>query len=89
MSRLHILRAGGVVQWRLSLYLQAYDSHCNLVLGEVEETLYVVDEDEDNDEDNVRTVKKQSEMLFVRGRPSQYRASTNSPLTSLQGTLWF
>ncbi|KAK3051465.1 U4/U6-U5 snRNP complex subunit lsm3 [Extremus antarcticus] len=47
--------------------LHAYDSHCNLVLGEVEETVYVVDEEEDNDEDNVRTVKKQSEMLFVRG----------------------
>ncbi|MCJ1308999.1 U4/U6-U5 snRNP complex subunit lsm3 [Agyrium rufum] len=50
--------------------LHAYDSHCNLVLGEVEETIYVVDEDEDEDagdEQVVRTVKKQSEMLFVRG----------------------
>ncbi len=54
--------------------VQAYDSHCNLVLGEVEETVYVVDEEEDNDEDNVRTVKKQSEMLFVRGwSPSTHR----------------
>ena len=44
---------------------QAYDSHCNLVLGEVEETIYTVDEEDD--EDTVRTVKKQSEMLFVRG----------------------
>ena len=44
---------------------QAYDSHCNLVLGEVEETVYVLDEDDE--EENVRTVKKQSEMLFVRG----------------------
>ncbi|EGP90403.1 unnamed protein product [Zymoseptoria tritici ST99CH_1A5] len=44
--------------------LHAYDSHCNLVLGDVTETVYVVDEE---DEDNVRTVKKQSEMLFVRG----------------------
>ena len=25
--------------------LQAYDSHCNLVLGEVEETIYAVDDD--------------------------------------------
>nr|POE90249.1 putative u6 snrna-associated sm-like protein lsm3 [Quercus suber] len=50
--------------------LHAYDSHCNLVLGDVEETVYVVDEDDDGaDEaqDNVRTVRKQSEMLFVRG----------------------
>ena len=61
---------------------QAYDSHCNLVLGDVEETIYVVEEDEDEQE-TVRvgdhpanrlklltynqTVKKQSEMLFVRG----------------------
>ncbi|KAF2838371.1 LSM-domain-containing protein [Patellaria atrata CBS 101060] len=46
--------------------LHAYDSHCNLVLGDVEETIYVVDED-DEEEETVRTVKKQSEMLFVRG----------------------
>ncbi|MCJ1445007.1 MAG: U4/U6-U5 snRNP complex subunit lsm3 [Stictis urceolatum] len=46
--------------------LHAYDSHCNLILGEVEETIYVVDEDEDEQED-VKTIKKQSEMLFVRG----------------------
>ncbi|CCF33959.1 LSM domain-containing protein [Colletotrichum higginsianum] len=48
--------------------LHAYDSHCNLVLGEVEETIYVVDEDEE-DED-VKTISRKSEMLFVRGRPS-------------------
>jgi len=29
---------------------QAYDSHCNLVLGEVEETVYVVEEDESGEE---------------------------------------
>lgn len=46
---------------------QAYDSHCNLVLGEVEETIYVVDEEEEGGNGEVRTVKKQSEMLFVRG----------------------
>ncbi|KAL8670007.1 MAG: hypothetical protein Q9168_005423 [Polycauliona sp. 1 TL-2023] len=47
--------------------LHAYDSHCNLVLGDVEETIYLVeDEDEDENED-IKTVKKQSEMLFVRG----------------------
>jgi U6 snRNA-associated Sm-like protein LSm3 len=31
----------------------------------VEETVYVLDEEDE--EENVRTVKKQSEMLFVRG----------------------
>ncbi|KAK5994441.1 putative U6 snRNA-associated Sm-like protein LSm3 [Cladobotryum mycophilum] len=46
--------------------LHAYDSHCNLVLGEVEETIYAVD-DEDEDDDEVKTVSRKSEMLFVRG----------------------
>ena len=31
-------------------YDQAYDSHCNLVLGDVEETIYVVEEDENEEE---------------------------------------
>ncbi|EED22011.1 U6 small nuclear ribonucleoprotein (Lsm3), putative [Talaromyces stipitatus ATCC 10500] len=46
--------------------LHAYDSHCNLVLGDVEETIYVVEEDE-NEEETVKTIRKQEEMLFVRG----------------------
>ncbi|KAI1206576.1 Sm-like ribonucleoprotein [Annulohypoxylon truncatum] len=45
--------------------LHAYDSHMNLVLGDVVETIYTVDED-DEDED-IRTTTKKSEMLFVRG----------------------
>ncbi|KAL3956024.1 hypothetical protein ACCO45_008870 [Purpureocillium lilacinum] len=40
-------------------------THCNLVLGEVEETIYAV-EDDDEDED-VKTISRKSEMLFVRG----------------------
>lgn len=28
--------------------LHAYDSHCNMVLGEVDETVYFVDEDDDD-----------------------------------------
>ncbi|KAF2718871.1 Sm-like ribonucleoprotein [Polychaeton citri CBS 116435] len=44
--------------------LHAYDSHCNLVLGDVKETIYAVDEE---NEDEVRTIKKGSEMLFLRG----------------------
>jgi U6 snRNA-associated Sm-like protein LSm3 len=32
---------------------QAYDSHCNLVLGDVEETIYIVEEDE-NEEETVK-----------------------------------
>ena len=46
--------------------LHAYDSHCNLVLGEVEETIYVVDDEDDEDEE-VKTINRKSEMLFVRG----------------------
>lgn len=34
-------------------HFQAYDSHCNLVLGEVEETIYIVEEDE-NEEETIR-----------------------------------
>ncbi len=33
----------------LSCQTQAYDSHCNLVLGDVEETIYVVDEEDDEE----------------------------------------
>lgn len=46
--------------------LHAYDSHCNLVLGEVEETIYAVD-DEEEESDEVKTISRKSEMLFVRG----------------------
>ncbi|KAI8960163.1 like-Sm domain-containing protein [Daldinia sp. FL1419] len=45
--------------------LHAYDSHMNLVLGDVVETIYTVDEDDDEEE--IRTTTKKSEMLFVRG----------------------
>ncbi|EPQ64555.1 Bgt-2283 [Blumeria graminis f. sp. tritici] len=44
--------------------LHAYDSHCNLVMGDVEETVYVMDDDED---DTLKKVHKKLEMLFVRG----------------------
>ena len=30
---------------------KAYDSHCNLVLGEVEETVYLVEEDDEEQEE--------------------------------------
>ncbi|KFY19019.1 hypothetical protein V491_04623 [Pseudogymnoascus sp. VKM F-3775] len=46
--------------------LHAYDSHCNLVLGDVVETVYVVDEDDEEGE-TLKTIHKKSEMLFVRG----------------------
>ena len=33
-----------------SSQLQAYDGHCNLVLGDVEETIYLVEEDDEGEE---------------------------------------
>ncbi|KAL5598690.1 hypothetical protein BROUX41_003397 [Berkeleyomyces rouxiae] len=45
--------------------LYGYDSHCNLVLGDVEETIYVLEEEE-GDED-LKTISRKAEMLFVRG----------------------
>ncbi|TAQ86077.1 hypothetical protein B7494_g5596 [Chlorociboria aeruginascens] len=61
----------------------AYDSHCNLVLGDVEETIYVVDED-DEEEETVKTISKKSEMLFVRESSKEFH-SNNSGLTPIDG----
>jgi U6 snRNA-associated Sm-like protein LSm3 len=72
-GRLHVsLRASSsYLEWHVVIYanlrIQAYDSHCNLVLGDVEETIFIAEEEDDDQEPRVRTVKKQSEMLFVRG----------------------
>ncbi|CAI4219020.1 unnamed protein product [Parascedosporium putredinis] len=46
--------------------LYGYDSHCNIVLGDVEETIYVVDDDEEPDAEP-KTISRKAEMLFVRG----------------------
>lgn len=35
-------------------FAQAYDSHCNLVLGDVEETIFVADEEDEEDPPRVR-----------------------------------
>ncbi len=40
--------------------MQAYDSHCNLVLGDVEETIYVVEDDDEEEE----TVKVGNQLSF-------------------------
>jgi len=47
--------------------LHAYDQHLNMVLGEVEETIYTREIDEETEEEIVRTSKRVMEMLFVRG----------------------
>lgn len=45
------------------------------MLGDVEETVYVVDDE--SEEDDVKTVHKKSEMLFVRGEPVAGSMATN------------
>ncbi|PHZ10594.1 putative LSM3-U6 snRNA-associated Sm-like protein [Rhizopus microsporus ATCC 52813] len=44
--------------------LHAYDGHLNMVLGDVEETITIVDVNEETLES---TVKRTFDMLFVRG----------------------
>ncbi|GAA5812018.1 Sm-like protein lsm3b [Mucor flavus] len=46
---------------------EAYDGHLNMVMGEVEETITIVDVNEETLEEIIRTVKRSFEMLFVRG----------------------
>ncbi|KAI8823769.1 Lsm3 protein-like protein [Fimicolochytrium jonesii] len=47
--------------------LHAYDQHMNMVMGDVEESITVVDVNEVTFDEAVRIVKRSHEMLFVRG----------------------
>ncbi|KAH0952100.1 hypothetical protein HN011_009875 [Eciton burchellii] len=47
--------------------LYAYDQHLNMVLGEVEEIVTVVETDEETFEEVYRQKKRNISMLFVRG----------------------
>lgn len=51
------------------------------MLGDVEETIFIAEEDDDDKEPSVRTVKKQSEMLFVRGMQGPWCFSKEPGLT--------
>lgn len=44
--------------------IQAYDSHCNLVLGDVEETVYIVEEDDE--EEIVKVINATESLLRMR-----------------------
>ncbi|KAL0949359.1 hypothetical protein HGRIS_009428 [Hohenbuehelia grisea] len=55
---------------QLSGVLHAYDGHMNLILSDVEETIMIVDVDEEVQPGAQRTVnvaKRKMDMLFVRG----------------------
>jgi U6 snRNA-associated Sm-like protein LSm3 len=57
-----------VIAHPLSLaYLQAYDQHLNMILGEVEETVTSTEIDEETDEEIVKKQTRKVGMLFVRG----------------------
>lgn len=55
------------------------------MLGDVEETIYLVEDDADDD-DQFKTVSKKSEMLFVRGTcPTALQQLSISVLTTSLG----
>merc|ERR1712113_741663 len=47
--------------------LHAYDQHLNMILGEVEETVTVIEIDEETYEEVYKSTKRNIPMLFVRG----------------------
>lgn len=51
----------------VAFFLQAYDQHLNMVLGDAEETITTVEIDEETYEEVYRTTKRTIPMLFVRG----------------------
>ena len=59
----------------LLMSIQAYDSHCNLVLGEVEETIYVIEDDDDEEEVKVGLGKGRSLPLMLKKSLRQSKSS--------------
>jgi len=47
----------------LTVLVQAYDSHCNIVLGDVTETIYVIDDDDENAEMRVSAMWQAQEKI--------------------------
>ncbi|KAI9293174.1 LSM-domain-containing protein [Neoconidiobolus thromboides FSU 785] len=47
--------------------LHAYDQHMNMVIGDVEETITVVEFNKITEAESVRNIHRKFELLFVRG----------------------
>ena len=47
--------------------LHAFDEHLNLVLGDVDETVKIIEVDESTSEELIKTNTRKLPMLFVRG----------------------
>ncbi|KGL84723.1 U6 snRNA-associated Sm-like LSm3, partial [Tinamus guttatus] len=52
---------------KLASFLQAYDQHLNMILGDVEETVTTIEIDEETYEEIYKSTKRNIPMLFVRG----------------------
>ncbi|VDP51891.1 unnamed protein product [Schistosoma mattheei] len=48
-------------------YTEAFDSHLNMILGNVEETVTTLEIDEETYEEVYKTTKRTIPMLFIRG----------------------
>merc|ERR1712006_12481 len=63
-ERIHVkLRGDRELRGRL----HAYDQHLNMILGDVEETITQVEIDDETYEAMTKTIKRQVDLLFVRG----------------------
>ena len=51
----------------INCVFQAYDQHLNLVLGDVEETITVIEIDDETYEEIYKTTRRNIPMLYVRG----------------------
>lgn len=56
-----------MAQFKHFIVFQAYDQHLNLVLGDVEETITVVEIDDETYEEIYKTTRRNIGMLYVRG----------------------
>ncbi|RMZ75931.1 hypothetical protein DV738_g5219, partial [Chaetothyriales sp. CBS 135597] len=65
--------------------LHAYDSHCNLILGEVEETIYSIEEDDEDGEESIKALSDFSdyvEKLQQKSRTKSTSAATGQSTRS-------